>query len=93
MPEVQKAAGDGWEVRQIKQLLPGGVKNTCEVQSTRVNKADAFASRAFATSFLSMPRMASGSIFDRLRLRFGSGSWPWIWGQGSVLSRRFGRRA
>lgn len=39
MAEVLAAAGDGWEVRQIKQLFPG-VTNTCEVQSCSVNKAD-----------------------------------------------------
>jgi len=38
--ELQEAVGEGWSVRQIKQLLPGGVSNTCEVQSDSVNKAD-----------------------------------------------------
>lgn len=40
MTEIRAAVGEGWDVRQIKQLLPGGCTNTCEVQSTRVNKAD-----------------------------------------------------
>ena len=40
--QVKAAAGEGWEVRQIKQLLPG-ITNTCELQSTRVNKADGLA--------------------------------------------------
>lgn len=40
MADLKAMAGDGWEVREIKQLLPGGTSKTCEVQSARVNKAD-----------------------------------------------------
>lgn len=36
---VKEAAGTGWEVREIKQLLPS-MSRTCEVQSSTVNKAD-----------------------------------------------------
>lgn len=39
MKEVKACAGEGWEVREIKQLLPK-MHNCCEVQSSRVNKAD-----------------------------------------------------
>ena len=39
LAEVKAAAGVGWEVREIKQLLPK-MRNCCEVQSSRVNKAD-----------------------------------------------------
>lgn len=39
MKEVKACVGDAWEVREIKQLLPK-MHNCCEVQSSRVNKAD-----------------------------------------------------
>lgn len=39
MAELRHAVGGSWEVRQIRQLLPG-MTNTCEVQSTSVNKAN-----------------------------------------------------
>lgn len=42
MVELRSAVGPAWEVRQVKQLVPG-MSNTCEVQSVSVNKADGLA--------------------------------------------------
>ncbi|CAJ1392541.1 unnamed protein product [Effrenium voratum] len=42
MQELQGLLGDGWELREIKQLLPKTF-NTCEVQSCLVNKAEGLA--------------------------------------------------
>eukprot|EP00913_Durusdinium_trenchii_P026331 g24707.t1 len=39
MKQVKAVVGEAWEVREIKQLLPK-MRNCCEVQSSRVNKAD-----------------------------------------------------
>eukprot|EP00434_Breviolum_minutum_P037285 symbB.v1.2.033056.t1/scaffold4047.1/size45603/2 len=39
MKELKACVGEGWEIREIKQLLPK-MQNCCEVQSSRVNKAD-----------------------------------------------------
>lgn len=50
MRRVQEVAGDGWVIRQIKQLLPGGTTNTCEVQCSLVNKADGLAALCKAIS-------------------------------------------
>jgi len=49
MKQIEEAAGEGWSVRQIKQLLPGGTTNTCEVQSDRVNKAQPIPAKCRAT--------------------------------------------
>merc|ERR1712190_668477 len=40
MHKIQQAVGTDFEVRSIEQMLPG-IVNTCEIQSTRVNKSDA----------------------------------------------------
>eukprot|EP00929_Paragymnodinium_shiwhaense_P091185 TRINITY_DN51215_c0_g1_i1.p1 TRINITY_DN51215_c0_g1~~TRINITY_DN51215_c0_g1_i1.p1 ORF type:complete len:336 (-),score=58.03 TRINITY_DN51215_c0_g1_i1:762-1655(-) len=39
MLEIKSVLGEDWQLREIKQLIPG-IKNTTEVQSARVNKAD-----------------------------------------------------
>merc|ERR1712187_1013688 len=39
MADLGQVVGEGWALREIKQLLPAGTPNTFEVQSTRVNKA------------------------------------------------------
>eukprot|EP00927_Polykrikos_kofoidii_P062833 TRINITY_DN57627_c0_g1_i1.p1 TRINITY_DN57627_c0_g1~~TRINITY_DN57627_c0_g1_i1.p1 ORF type:complete len:335 (-),score=48.04 TRINITY_DN57627_c0_g1_i1:44-1027(-) len=39
MAELRGVVGEGWELREIQAVVPG-VTNTCDVQSTQVNKVD-----------------------------------------------------
>lgn len=67
MAELKASAGTGWEVRPIKQLLPG-ITNTCELQSDRVNKADGLAGLCQAIGVQMQSVWAFGDDLNDLRM-------------------------
>ncbi|CAK0861571.1 unnamed protein product [Prorocentrum cordatum] len=67
MAELKASAGTGWEVRPIKQLLPG-ITKTCELQSDRVNKADGLAGLCQAIGVQMQSVWAFGDDLNDLRM-------------------------